>query len=174
MSGTADQGRHPALPQLRLDQLLDELQARLDAARATRGRTHSLLEAVLSVGRERDLKQVLRRIVEAAVLLADAEYGALGVVDRHRLSQFLPVGTAEDLAHRIGPLPSGHGLLGELIRHPQPLRLTDLSEHPASHGFPAHHPPTRSSLGVPIRVPGSGVRQSVPHGEARWRAVRPR
>ncbi|MFF7656516.1 GAF domain-containing protein [Streptomyces sp. NPDC007983] len=152
MSGTADQGRHPALPQLRLDQLLDELQARLDAARATQGRMHSLLEAVLSVGRELDLEQVLRRIVEAAVLLADAEYGALGVVDRHRLSQFLPVGIAEDLAHRIGPLPSGHGLLGELIRRPQPLRLTDLSEHPASHGFPAHHPPMRSFLGVPIRV----------------------
>ncbi|XUZ91592.1 GAF domain-containing sensor histidine kinase [Streptomyces sp. HD1123-B1] len=113
---------------------------------------HSLLEAVLSVGRELDLEQVLRRIVESAVALTDAEYGALGVVDRHRLSQFLPVGISEDLVHRIGPLPSGHGLLGELIRHPQPLRLTDLSEHPASHGFPEHHPPMRSFLGVPIRV----------------------
>ncbi|WP_432013405.1 GAF domain-containing protein [Streptomyces cucumeris] len=152
MSGTADHGRHPALPQLRLDQLLDELQARLDAARSTQGRMHSLLEAVLSVGRELDLEQVLRRIVESAVALTDAEYGALGVVDRHRLSQFLPVGISEDLVHRIGPLPSGHGLLGELIRHPQPLRLTDLSEHPASHGFPEHHPPMRSFLGVPIRV----------------------
>jgi signal transduction histidine kinase len=152
VSGTADQGRRPALPQLRLDQLLDELQSRLDAARATQGRMHNLLEAVLSVGRELDLEQVLRRIVEAAVVLADAEYGALGVVDRHRLSQFLPVGISGELAHRIGPLPSGHGLLGELIRHPQPLRLTDLAEHPASHGFPEHHPPMRSFLGVPIRV----------------------
>ncbi|MET7763887.1 GAF domain-containing sensor histidine kinase [Streptomyces sp. NPDC005393] len=152
MSGTGHQGRHPALPQLRLDQLLDELQARLDAARATQDRMHNLLEAVLSVGRELDLEQVLRRIVESAVVLADAEYGALGVVDRHRLSQFLPVGISEEQAHRIGPLPSGHGLLGELIRHPQPLRLTDLSEHPASHGFPEHHPPMRSFLGVPIRV----------------------
>jgi signal transduction histidine kinase len=152
VSGSGDDGRHPALPQLRLDQLLDELQARLDAARATQGRMHSLLEAVLSVGRELDLEQVLRRIVESAVVLADAQYGALGVVDRHRLSQFLPVGISEGLAYRIGPLPSGHGLLGELIRHPQPLRLTDLSEHPASHGFPEHHPPMRSFLGVPIRV----------------------
>ncbi|MES4909164.1 MULTISPECIES: GAF domain-containing sensor histidine kinase [unclassified Streptomyces] len=152
MSGTADQGRHPALPQLRLDQLLDELQARLDAARATQGRTHNLLEAVLSVGRELDLEQVLRRIVEAAVVLADAEYGALGVVDQHRLSQFLPVGISEGLARRIGPLPGGHGLLGELIRRPQPLRLTDLAEHPSSQGFPEHHPPMRSFLGVPIRV----------------------
>ncbi|WP_137976744.1 GAF domain-containing protein [Streptomyces violaceusniger] len=152
MSVSADQGRHPALPQLRLDQLLDELQARLDAARSTQDRMHSLLEAVLSVGRELDLEQVLRRIVESAVVLADAEYGALGVVDRHRLSQFLPVGMSEEQAHHIGPLPSGHGLLGELIRHPQPLRLTDLSEHPASYGFPEHHPPMRSFLGVPIRV----------------------
>ncbi|MFI7313922.1 sensor histidine kinase [Streptomyces hygroscopicus] len=152
MSGSADQRRHPALPQLRLDQLLDELQARLDAARSTQNRTHSLLEAVLSVGRELDLEQVLRRIVESAVVLADAEYGALGVVDRHRLSQFLPVGMSGEQARRIGPLPSGHGLLGELIRHPQPLRLTDLSEHPASYGFPEHHPPMRSFLGVPIRV----------------------
>lgn len=151
-SGSADQGRHPALPQLRLDQLLGELQARLDAARSTQDRMHSLLEAVLSVGRELDLEQVLRRIVEAAVVLADAEYGALGVVDRHRLSQFLPVGISGEQAYRIGPLPSGHGLLGELIRHPQPLRLTDLSEHPASYGFPEHHPPMRSFLGVPIRV----------------------
>ncbi|MFD8866887.1 GAF domain-containing protein [Streptomyces sp. NPDC059590] len=152
MSGTGDQGRHPALPQLRLDQLIDELQARLDAARATQGRTHNLLEAVLNVGRELDLEQVLRRIVEAAVVLADAEYGALGVVDQHRLSEFLPVGISEELARRIGPLPGGHGLLGELIRRPQPLRLTDLAAHPSSRGFPEHHPPMHSFLGVPIRV----------------------
>ncbi|CAM5432488.1 hypothetical protein SANTM175S_10548 [Streptomyces antimycoticus] len=121
MSGSADQGRHPALPQLRLDQLLDELQARLDAARSTQDRMHNFLEAVLSVGRELDLEQVLRRIVESAVVLADAEYGALdGVIDRHRLSQFLPVGISEERAHRIEPVAqAGHGLLGELIRHPQ-------------------------------------------------------
>ncbi|MGO4429230.1 GAF domain-containing protein, partial [Streptomyces sp. MCAF7] len=116
------------------------------------GRTHNLLEAVLSVGRELDLEQVLRRIVEAAVVLADAEYGALGVVDQHRLSQFLPVGISEELARRIGPLPGGHGLLGELIHRPQPLRLTDLAAHPSSQGFPDHHPPMRSFLGVPIRI----------------------
>ncbi|MDK1472235.1 GAF domain-containing protein [Streptomyces sp. 549] len=143
----------PGLPQLRLDQLLDELQSRLDAARTTQDRMHSLLEAVLSVGRELDLAQVLRRIVEAAVALTDAEYGALGVIgDHQRLSQFLPVGISEDLARQIGPLPSGHGILGELIRNPQPLRLEDLADHPASHGFPDNHPPMRSFLGVPIRV----------------------
>ncbi|MBK3643753.1 GAF domain-containing protein [Streptomyces sp. MBT33] len=142
------------LPQLRLDELLEELQARLDAARGTRDRVHSLLEAVLSVGRELELEQVLRRIVEAAALLVDAEYAALGVIgpDGKRLSAFHTVGVGPEEIARIGPYPEGHGILGELIRHPEPLRLAKLSEHPASYGFPAHHPPMNSFLGVPIRV----------------------
>ncbi|MEU0600901.1 GAF domain-containing sensor histidine kinase [Streptomyces sp. NPDC006393] len=142
------------LPQLRLDELLEELQARLDAARGTRDRVHSLLEAVLSVGRELDLEQVLRSIVEAAATLVDAEYAALGVIgpDGRRLSAFHTVGVSEDLIARIGPFPEGHGILGELIRHPEPLRLARLSEHPSSYGFPAHHPPMNTFLGVPIRV----------------------
>ncbi|MCF3178645.1 GAF domain-containing sensor histidine kinase [Streptomyces polychromogenes] len=139
---------------MRLDELLDELQVRIDEVRGTRDRVHSLLEAVVSVGRELDLAQVLRRIVEAAALLVDAEYGALGVIgpDGRRLAQFLTVGLTDDEIAAIGPLPAGHGLLGEVIRHPEPLRLTDLGAHSASHGFPAHHPPMRTFLGVPIRV----------------------
>ncbi|MGW3417580.1 sensor histidine kinase [Streptomyces phaeochromogenes] len=153
MSGEGHGGSGQQLPKLRLDELLDELQARIDAARGTQDRVHSLLEAVLSVGRELDLPQVLRRIVEAAVVLVDAEYGALGVIgDDSRLSEFLTVGIGEELREEIGELPSGHGILGELIRHPEPLRLPELSEHPASYGFPDHHPPMHSFLGVPIRV----------------------
>ncbi|MFB8776021.1 sensor histidine kinase [Streptomyces broussonetiae] len=142
------------LPQLRLDELLEELQARIDAARGTRDRVHSLLEAVLSVGRELDLEQALRRIVEAAAVLVDAEYAALGVIgpDGRRLSDFHTVGVSDEQIARIGPFPEGHGILGELIRHPEPLRLAKLSDHPASYGFPAHHPPMNSFLGVPIRV----------------------
>ncbi|MFE1863762.1 histidine kinase, partial [Streptomyces anandii] len=121
------------LPQLRLDELLEELQARVDAARGTRDRVHSLLEAVLSVGRELDLEHALRRIAEAAAALVDAEYAALGVIgpDGSTLSDFLTVGVDEELVARIGPYPEGHGILGELIRHPEPLRLAKLSEHPA-------------------------------------------
>lgn len=142
------------LPQLRLDELLEELHARLDAARGTRDRVHSLLEAVLSVGRELDLEQALRSIVEAAAALVDARYAALGVIgpDGRRLSDFLTVGVDEEQIARIGAYPEGHGILGELIRHPEPLRLTKLSEHPGSYGFPAHHPPMNTFLGVPIRV----------------------
>ncbi|WP_240501197.1 GAF domain-containing protein, partial [Streptomyces neyagawaensis] len=142
------------LPQLRLDELLEELQARLDAARGTRDRVHSLLEAVLSVGRELDLEQALRSIVEAAAVLVDAEYAALGVIgpDGKRLSAFHTVGVGEEQIARIGPFPEGHGILGELIRHPEPLRLAKLSDHPASYGFPPHHPPMNTFLGVPIRV----------------------
>ncbi|MEU4616345.1 sensor histidine kinase [Streptomyces umbrinus] len=153
MSGEVRGGSEQHLPKLRFDELLDELQSRIDAARGTQDRVHSLLEAVLSVGRELDLPQVLRRIVEAAVVLVDAEYGALGVIgDDSRLSEFLTVGMRDEQRAEIGDLPSGHGILGELIRHPVPLRLPELSEHPSSYGFPAHHPPMHSFLGVPIRV----------------------
>ncbi|MEU9331530.1 GAF domain-containing sensor histidine kinase [Streptomyces sp. NPDC048290] len=142
------------LPQLRLDELLEELQARIDAARGTRDRVHSLLEAVLSVGRELDLEQALRSIVEAAAALVDAEYAALGVIgpDGRSLSAFHTVGVSEDEIARIGHYPEGHGILGELIRNPEPLRLDKLSAHPASYGFPPNHPPMNTFLGVPIRV----------------------
>ncbi|MFE6281556.1 GAF domain-containing protein [Streptomyces sp. NPDC057877] len=154
--GSSDESREARvqLPQLRLDELLEELQARIDAARGTRDRVRSLLEAVLSVGRELDLEQALRRIVEAAAVLVDAEYAALGVIgpDGKRLSDFHTVGVSDEQIAKIGPYPEGHGILGELIRHPEPLRLAKLSDHPASYGFPAHHPPMNSFLGVPIRV----------------------
>jgi signal transduction histidine kinase len=115
-----------------------------------------LLQAVLSIGSGLDLNVVLQRIVAAAVELVDARYGALGVLDeqRTRLSDFLTVGLDDDQRARIGHLPEGHGILGLLIVDPQPIRLPDLREHPDSYGFPEHHPPMRSFLGVPIRVRG--------------------
>jgi two-component system sensor histidine kinase DevS len=112
-----------------------------------------LLDALLVVGTGLDLQTVLHRIIEAAVKLVDARYGALGVIDDVRLlSQFLTVGIDEATAAEIGPLPRGGGILGLLIDDPRPLRLHDLGEHPAAFGFPAHHPPMKSFLGVPIRV----------------------
>ncbi|MDI3408808.1 sensor histidine kinase [Streptomyces cavernicola] len=153
MAGQRPERPGGGMPRQRLDELLDELQVRIAEVRGTRDRLNGLLEAVMSVGRELDLPQVLRGIVQSAVTLVDAEYGALGVIgDDQNLSEFIPVGISDDVWEQIGDLPSGHGLLGELIRNPQPLRLSELSDHPASYGFPPHHPPMHSFLGVPIRV----------------------
>ncbi|MFI9100772.1 GAF domain-containing protein [Streptomyces fildesensis] len=151
--GNVDEGTGQS-PQLRLDELLEELQGRLDAARGTRDQVRGLLEAVLSVGRELDLEQVLRNIVEAAAVLVKAEYAALGVIgpDGERLAEFVTVGFTPEQITAIGAYPSGHGILGVLIRDPHPLRLPRISDHPSSYGFPPNHPPMDSFLGVPIRV----------------------
>jgi signal transduction histidine kinase len=113
-----------------------------------------LLDAVVSVGSDLDLPAMLQRIVETAVDLVDARYGALGVLDdsRTELAQFITVGIDEETQRTIGNLPRGHGILGLLIVDAQPLRLPDLREHPESFGFPPNHPPMESFLGVPIRV----------------------
>ncbi|MEU7642128.1 sensor histidine kinase [Streptomyces sp. NPDC039016] len=134
--------------------LPDELVERLRAVEKASSRSqHLLLEAVLTVGAGLELPQVLRHIVEAAVVVTDATYGALGVIGADgRLTQFLPVGLTEEQFKAIGPLPAGHGILGELIRHPAPLRLSELGDHPASYGFPPNHPAMHSFLGVPVRV----------------------
>ena len=115
-----------------------------------------LLDAVMVVGSDLDLEAVLSHIVESAVGLVDARYGALGVLDETgtRLSQFITVGMDDETRQSIGDLPKGHGILGLLIVDPKPIRLPDLNEHPDSYGFPPNHPPMKSFLGVPIRVRG--------------------
>jgi len=143
----------PVLPQLRLDDLLAELHSRLQVVLTTRDRVHSLLEAVVAIGANLDLEIVLRKIVEAAVPLVQARYGALGVIgEEGRLTEFIPVGLDEAQIAAIDHWPEGQGLLGTLIQDPRPLRLADLSASPESHGFPQGHPPMRSFLGVPIRI----------------------
>ena len=144
---------HPILPHLPLDDLLSELQGRLQAVVATRDRVHGLLEAVLAVGSNLELEAVLRRIVEAAVALVDARYGALGVVGEDgRLAEFIPVGLDEAEIGAIDHWPEGRGLLGELIRDSRTLRLENIAGHARSSGFPDGHPPMRTFLGVPVRI----------------------
>jgi signal transduction histidine kinase len=141
------------LPQPGLDDLLTELQSRLQTVLATRDRVYALLEAVVAVGANLDLETVLKQIVEAAITLVRARYGALGVIgDGGRLAEFVPVGLADEQIAGIHHWPEGLGLLGALISDPRPLRLPDIAGSPNSHGFPAGHPPMRSFLGVPIRV----------------------
>src|SRR5881227_1713571 len=95
-------------------------------------RMRHLLDAVLTVGTDLDLGAMLLRIVEAAVSLVDARYGALGVLDEQgtALAEFITVGIDDETHTAIGDLPKGHGILGLLIREPTPIRLPDLHEHP--------------------------------------------
>jgi signal transduction histidine kinase len=141
------------VPRMRLDELLAELQTRLEAVLATRDRVQSLLEAVVSVGSDLDLETVLRRIVETATTLVNASYGALGVIgEENTLIQFVPIGLSEEEIARIEHWPHGLGLLGLLIKEPQTLRLAHICDHPESYGFPPGHPEMGSFLGVPLRV----------------------
>ncbi|WP_190394369.1 sensor histidine kinase [Nocardiopsis quinghaiensis] len=141
------------IPQMQLDQLLAELQNRLSAAILTRDRVHSLLNAVVMIGTGLELETLLRRIVEAAMDLVDARYGALGVIgDGGELERFIPVGLSEEQIAAIEHWPEGRGILGLLIKEPRPLRLRELADHPESRGFPQGHPPMRGFLGVPVRV----------------------
>ncbi len=146
--------RHPELlPQLELDELLAELQGRLQAVMQTRDRMRGLLEAVVVIGSGLDLESTLKRIVETAVGLVDATYGALGVIGSDgRLAEFIPVGLNQEEIARIHHWPEGRGVLGLLIDDPRPLRLADIAAHPDSSGFPEGHPPMRRFLGVPVRV----------------------
>ena len=146
-------GLQDFLPQLRLDELLSELQSRLQVVLAARDQMRGLLEAVVAISSGLDLESMLRRIVETAVQLVDATYGALGVIgDGNRLVQFIPVGLTEEEIGAIDHWPEGHGLLGLLIKDPRPLRVSAISAHAESSGFPHGHPAMKSFLGVPVRV----------------------
>ncbi|KRC32902.1 MULTISPECIES: GAF domain-containing sensor histidine kinase [Oerskovia] len=113
---------------------------------------HRVLDAVVAITSNLDLDTVLRRIVEAAMDLTGARYGALGVRDGDRLGRFVPVGMEDSEVEAISHWPHGHGLLGEVIRHPHPLRVDKIEGYPAASGYPAGHPPMHSFLGVPIQV----------------------
>jgi signal transduction histidine kinase len=118
--------------------------------------TEGVLNVARSVLEELDIELVLKRVLDVARDLTGARYAALGVLDETRgeLSRFLTVGIDEQTRRLIGPLPTGRGVLGELIRTPVPLRIADVGSHPYSYGFPVGHPPMSSFLGVPIVVDG--------------------
>ena len=142
------------LSRVRLDELLQEMQNRVGDIVTSRERLRALLDAVVGIGTDLDLSSTLQRIVEAARTLAGARYGALGVLapDRRSLSDFVTTGIDPAAHARIGDLPHGRGVLGLLITEPRPVRLPDITRHPDSYGFPPHHPPMHSFLGVPVRT----------------------
>ncbi|MHA6619161.1 sensor histidine kinase [Pseudonocardia sp. DLS-67] len=145
--------RRNGLAGLRLDELLHGVQERLAEIVQLRDQMQGLLDAVMAVASGLELDATLQRIVQSAVDLVDARYGALGVLAPDgRIARFVTVGIDDDTRARMGRLPEGKGLLGQLVLDPRPLRLAELSAHESSVGFPPHHPPMRSFLGVPVRV----------------------
>jgi signal transduction histidine kinase len=148
--------REPApLTEARLDELLGAVLTRVTGVLDAQERLRGLLDAVVGINADLSLERALERIVTAACTLADAQYGALGVLGGgpgRRLREFVTHGLSADQRAAIGDLPAGHGILGLIIDRPEPLRLPVLGQHPSSYGFPPHHPPMQTFLGVPIRI----------------------
>jgi signal transduction histidine kinase len=118
-------------------------------------RKDRLLESALVLSSDLSLPIVLQRIVDIAVSLTGARYGALGVVSSAgQIQDFITTGITPEQRHAIGPLPVGEGLLGVLIRDAKPLRLRRIADDPRSVGFPANHPPMASFLGAPVKARG--------------------
>ena len=115
---------------------------------------------LLQVGRrlvaELEVEALLHHVLDTARELTGARYAALGILGegKQELERFLFIGIDEETRRQIGPLPRGHGVLGELIRSPEPLRLPDVAQHPRSYGFPPGHPPMTTFLGVPVMIRG--------------------
>ncbi|MFD8417149.1 PP2C family protein-serine/threonine phosphatase [Streptomyces sp. NPDC059650] len=142
-----------------MDAQLDQIAEKLQELAASKDRLQGLLDAVLALSREEDLPAVLHRFVTTAMSLTGARYGALGVLDEsgQALEQFITAGLSESERAALAgtDFPHGRGVLGHLIRNPQPLRVDDIASHPASVGFPPGHPPMRTLLGVAISVRGT-------------------
>jgi signal transduction histidine kinase len=121
----------------------------------TKSQDTELFKGIMSVVADLDLQTTLETIVTTAVNLVEAKYGALGVVsNKGGLQDFFHYGMPENQVKMISHTPEGRGVLGVLVQYPEPIRLTDLSKHPASFGFPENHPPMKTFLGVPVRVRG--------------------
>ncbi|WP_183095490.1 GAF domain-containing sensor histidine kinase [Nocardioides stalactiti] len=149
--------RRRLLREADFEELVREVEARMQGAVDQRERLELLLDAVVAMAADITLDGVLSRIVEVASRLVDAQYAALGVLnsgDGDRLQTFIYHGIGPESAAEIGELPRGHGLLGQIIDQPEPLRLHDIAQHAASYGFPPNHPPMHSFLGVPVRIRG--------------------
>lgn len=156
--GASDTGGTPSLgltplSRVHLDELLHELLDRVGDVVTSRERLRSLLDAVVGISTDLDLRSTLERIVGAACRLVGARYGALGVIgEDRRLVEFITHGIDPRTHAAIGDLPTGRGVLGLLIDDPRPVRMPDITRHPQSYGFPPNHPPMHTFLGVPVRI----------------------
>ncbi|GAB2475833.1 sensor histidine kinase [Jatrophihabitans fulvus] len=147
-------GPEPHHPPLDLGAVIDGEDEGSEHVRQVQDRLQALLSAIEDV-QSVSLETTLRRIVESACRLVHARYGALGVIGTDgRLEQFVHVGVTDEQAAAMGPLPRGRGLLGALVQDPRPIRLRHITDDARSVGFPDHHPPMDSFLGVPVHVAG--------------------
>lgn len=154
MSST-DDGTGSVFSRLSRRGLFGEMHEQLDELLAGRDQMESLLRVIVSIGSDLDLHTTLHRIIDAAIELTGSRYGALGVrAPDGLLDAFLFDGIDAELQARIGHLPVGKGVLGVLLDRTEPLRVDDLTQHPAAVGFPEHHPPMRAFLGMPVTIRG--------------------
>src|SRR4051794_1746235 len=120
----------------------------------------ALLDAFGTISSDLDTRSVLQRVVASACRLTGAQYGALGVIGHDGgLSDFVTDGMDRATIEAIGEPPVGRGLLDVRIDRLLTMRLDDLTQHPASVGFPDHHPPMRTFLRVPVSVRGTAFGQ---------------
>jgi signal transduction histidine kinase len=148
-------GEANRLHDVEFEELLHEVLGRMQGVLDEQARLRLLLDAVVTMAADLSLDGVLSRIVNIASRLVDAKYAALGVLGagpEQPLRTFIHHGVSAEQVVEIGDLPTGHGLLGLIIDQPEPLRLHDIAQHPASYGFPPNHPPMSSFLGVPVRI----------------------
>ncbi|MGO4755755.1 GAF domain-containing protein, partial [Streptomyces sp. 2MCAF27] len=160
MAGAGEEPEQPCVPgfEPRPDDHVEQIAAQLRELATAKERLQGLLEAVLAISQETDLYAVLHRVVTTAMDLVGARYGALGVLDEsgEQLGQFITAGLSASERADLADIdfPRGLGVLGHLIRNPEPLLVDDIPSHPASAGFPPGHPRLRTLLGVAISVRG--------------------
>ena len=145
----------PALDGAELDDLLREVLGRVHGVLDQQARLRLLLDAVITMAADLSLDGDLSHIVSIASGLVDAQYAALGVLEvgAGNGCDLHPPRHGSDVVGQIGDLPTGTGCSGcsstspadPAPRHRRP---------PASYGFPPHHPPMASFLGVPVRIRG--------------------
>ncbi|MCU0514477.1 MAG: GAF domain-containing sensor histidine kinase [Anaerolineae bacterium] len=116
-------------------------------------RLKEIASAVMYAAEASEAESVLQRIAEVARELVACRYAALGVPDgRGGLRYFKTVGMTPEEVALLEHMPRGHGLIGALMRERQSIRLERMQDDARSVGFPAHHPPMTSFLGVPVHL----------------------
>jgi signal transduction histidine kinase len=118
-------------------------------------REDEIIDAVAAVASGEDVRVTLERLVYGAVEFLDAQYGALGLRSPDgALIDFIHVGMDPAVVAKMPHTPEGLGVLGATAEGHAPFRLSKLSDHEASVGFPAGHPSMNTFVGAPVRLRG--------------------